>query len=58
MIFNMIVQATQNILTKTKLTLNANYFDGIKLLFIKEKLNDFKKKVDPLKQTKLKSKHN
>ena len=24
--------------------LNANYFDGIKLLFIKEKLNDLKKK--------------
>lgn len=44
MIFNMIGQATQNILTKTKLMLNANYFDGIKLLFIKEKLNDFKKK--------------
>lgn len=32
--------------------LNANYFDGIKLLFIKEKLNEFKKKkVDPLKQS-------
>ena len=44
LIFNMIGKATQNILTKTKLTLNANYFDGIKLLFIKEKLNDFKKK--------------
>lgn len=62
----MIGQATQNILTKkSKLVtfirsktvmLNANDFDGIKLLFIKEKLNELTKKVDLLKQKKVKIK--